>query len=155
MKLLYLFCLTLFLSFGIYTLSFSNPETKSLVETKNIEGRFLISPEGFLYSISFQQIEKPNKIIEAIVTAYSPLETDDTPFETAIGLEPIEGKTVANNSLPLGTLIKIPEIFGEQIFIVTDRMNQRMAGNYFDIFYEDQKKALEFGVKKTLVEILD
>jgi 3D (Asp-Asp-Asp) domain-containing protein len=57
--------------------------------------------------------------------------------------------------LEIGTKIRIPEIFGEKIFIVKDRMNKKKGKYQIDVWFEDQKKALEFGVKKTYIEILE
>lgn len=153
MQRLFIFIFSLFL-IGLvfqYPLSFSEAEKKT--EKIQVSEKFLITKEGVILPISF--IENSKNKIEAIITAYSPLETDETPYETAAGTIPKEGKTVANNFLPLGTLIKIPEIFGEEILIVEDRMNSRIKGNRFDVFFENQQKAIEFGIKKTYVEILD
>src|SRR3989344_3213041 len=59
-------------------------------------------------------------------TAYSstPDQTDDTPFITAKGTTVRDG-IIAANFLPFGTRIKIPDIYGDKIFVVEDRMNRR------------------------------
>jgi 3D (Asp-Asp-Asp) domain-containing protein len=94
--------------------------------------------------------------IEVLVTAYSSTieETDENPFLTADESSVKEG-IVASNLLEIGTKIRIPEIFGEKIFIVKDRMNKKKGKYQIDVWFEDQKKALEFGVKKTYIEILE
>jgi 3D (Asp-Asp-Asp) domain-containing protein len=93
--------------------------------------------------------------IFAIVTAYSstPWETDEDPHITASGTKVREG-IVANNLLPFKTKIRIPEIFGDKIFIVEDRMSWEKDLHQFDIWFPDYWEALNFGVKKTYVEIL-
>ena len=35
------------------------------------------------------------------------------------------GNTIAANFLPLGTQVKIPELFGDKVLVVHDRMNSR------------------------------
>lgn len=90
------------------------------------------------------------------VTAYSSSlwETDDTPYWTASGTFVREG-IVANNSLPFGTKIKIPDLFGEKVFVVEDRMNPRCGNFQVDIWVPDQRQALNFGKKITYIEILN
>src|SRR6056297_1393369 len=70
---------------------------------------------------------------EVWLTAYSssPDETDSTPFITASGERVREG-IVATNFLPLNSTIQIPELFGDKIFVVKDRMHHRKT-NFVDI----------------------
>jgi len=88
------------------------------------------------------------------VTGYSstPEETDETPFITASGKYVKEG-IVAANFLPLGTKIRLPEIFGEQVFVVEDRMNKKHSDK-IDVWLESKEKAQNFGVKISKIEIL-
>lgn len=96
-----------------------------------------------------------NKWVNVVVTGYSSRmrETDDTPFTTASGTRVHEG-TVAVNWLPFGTKVRIPELFGDQVFTVEDRMNKRHQGNSIDVWFNDTQKALRFGVARTRIEIL-
>jgi 3D (Asp-Asp-Asp) domain-containing protein len=55
--------------------------------------------------------------------------------------------TVATNRLPFGAKIKIPELFGNRIFIVRDRMNKRYY-NRIDIWMLDKQDAKNFGIKR-------
>ncbi len=89
-----------------------------------------------------------------IITAYSstPEETDTTPFITAIGTITRNG-IVAANSLSFGTKIQIPEIFGDKIFVVEDRMAPK-NNNKIDIWFPTKEEALKFGVKYAEVLIL-
>lgn len=98
---------------------------------------------------------KVKKIIKKTITAYSssPDETDSTPFITARNTRVRDG-IVAANSLAFGVKIMIPEIFGEKIFVVEDRMHQRY-GNRIDIWMPSKKMALEFGKKFAEVHIID
>jgi 3D (Asp-Asp-Asp) domain-containing protein len=99
--------------------------------------------------------KEPIRIL-AIVTAYSstPWETDEDPHITASG-KPVKDGIVANNFLPFGTKIKIPEIFGDKIFVVEDRMKRGKSKYQFDVWFENYFEALKFGAKKTYVEILE
>jgi len=95
------------------------------------------------------------RTMRALLTAYSscPLQTDDTPFITASGSTVREG-IVANNYLSFGTKIRIPKIFGDQIFVVEDRMHWRKSNYHIDIWFPEYEQALEFGTKETYIEIL-
>ena len=94
------------------------------------------------------------KTIEVIVTGYSstPEETDDTPYITASG-KTVKDGTIANNLLPFGTKIKIPEIYGDKVFVVEDRMNKRFESHHIDIWFASSDQALSFGVKRTYLEL--
>jgi len=88
-------------------------------------------------------------------TAYSstPEETDEDPFITASGIWVKDG-IVANNLLPFGTKIRLPELYGDKVFVVEDRMNSRKGYYHFDIWFASKKEALQFGAKNTYVEVL-
>jgi len=95
------------------------------------------------------------KFVEVTVTAYSSREseTDSTPFITASGSRVRTG-VVAANWLPLGTKVRIPEIFGDQVFTVEDRMHER-NNHKLDVWFPSTSDALRFGVREdTRVEIL-
>lgn len=94
------------------------------------------------------------KTIVVTATAYSstPDQTDHTPFITAMGTHVRDG-IVAANFLPFGTKIKMPDVFGDKIFIVEDRMHNRYWHNV-DIWFPERWMAREFGVKRVKVEII-
>lgn len=89
------------------------------------------------------------------MTAYSSTvdQTDSTPFITASGTH-VHWGTVAANFLPFGTKIKIPEMYGDQIFIVEDRMNKRYW-HKVDIWMPTRQDALNFGIRTLEIEILE
>ncbi len=99
---------------------------------------------------------KPIRKIKMVITAYSSTvwETDDTPFITASGSTVKEG-IVANNLLSFGTEIRIPEIYGDKIFVVEDRMHQRKGYYHLDIWFPEHWQAKNFGAKNAYVEILE
>lgn len=87
-------------------------------------------------------------------TAYNslPEQTDSTPFITASGTRTRWG-VVAVNGMRIGTKIKIPELYGDQVFIVEDRMNARYGSNRLDIWMEEYGDARQFGVRKIKIEV--
>lgn len=104
-------------------------------------------------------IEHPARVVKTIkvvLTAYSPTEceTDDTPFITASG-KYVQDGFIANNSLPFGTKVGLPEVFPDKLFVVEDRMHWSRNGYYVDVLMLSREKALEFGAKYTEMEILD
>jgi len=94
------------------------------------------------------------RVVYAHTTGYSstPGQTDDTPFITASGTHVRPG-TVAANWLPIGTKVKIPEYFGDQVFVVEDRMNRRF-NDRLDIWFSDIESARNFGKHYAKIVIL-
>jgi len=91
---------------------------------------------------------------KVIVTAYSSSiwETQGDPFITASG-ERVKDGIVANNLLSFDTKIRLPEIFGDKIFVVKDRMNSRKGDFHIDIWFPSRQEALEFGSKLTNMDV--
>lgn len=104
--------------------------------------------------IPLQSSPLPKQVIQVTVTAYSSTvdQTDSTPFHTANGKD-VEDGIVAANFLPLGTQLRIPEVFGEKIFTVEDRMHDRFE-RHLDIWMPSRKEAQAFGIQYLTVEIL-
>lgn len=96
------------------------------------------------------------KKVKMVITAYSSRveETDSTPFITASGKTVADG-IIANNMLPFGAKIRIPELYGDKIFVVEDRMHQRKGKYHVDIWFPEYSQAKEFGSKLTYIEILE
>jgi len=98
---------------------------------------------------------KPDKVVSAVITAYTstPDQTDDSPFIAASGKRVYDGM-IAANWLPFGTKIKIPELYGDKIFTVDDRMNARYGYGRMDVWLDTSKtEARKFGVKRLVVEV--
>ena len=121
---------------------------------------FLISGENTLFAISdiSAATEKTTikQKISVVVTAYSSTvqQTDSTPFITASGKWVEEG-IAANNLLPFGTKIRIPELYGDKTFVIEDRMNRRKGYYHVDIWFPSYWEALDFGAKRTYIEVLE
>ena len=105
---------------------------------------------------STKEAKKVVQKIKVVITAYSstPEETDDTPFTTASGTEVRDG-VIANNMLPIGTKVRIPELYGDKVFTVEDRMNRRKSDYHFDIWFPEKQLAINFGVKTAEIEVLE
>lgn len=89
-----------------------------------------------------------------VVTGYSSTvaQCGPNPFVTASG-QKVRSGIVAANFLPFGTRLKIPEMFGDQVFEVQDRMAQRYWGR-IDVWLPSYSQASRFGARRLKVEIL-
>ncbi len=105
---------------------------------------------------SSQPEPKVVRKLPVVVTAYSSSvwQTDDDPYVTAAGTWVRDG-IVANNKYPFGTKIRFPEIYGDKIFVVEDRMNWKKGNYHFDIWFSSYWEAKNFGAKRTYIEILE
>jgi len=94
-----------------------------------------------------------------VITAYNSEvgQTDDSPCITANGFDVCshgQEDTIAANFLFFGTKVRIPGLFGDRVFVVRDRMNERYA-NRVDVWMINKQEAKQFGVKFTEIEILE
>jgi len=143
---------------GIYPLLEHNPQAKS-EEEATLTGR--VRELAYVQSNSLLPVTTPYtppRIVSemrVVVTAYSstPEQTDDTPFITASGKWVRDG-IVAANFLPMGTKIKFPDIYGDRVFVVEDRMHPSKKYQV-DIWFPTYWEAVTFGVKSTHIEILE
>lgn len=89
------------------------------------------------------------------VTAYSstPEQTDSSPFITANG-QTVKDGIVACNFLPFGTKVRFPELYGNKIFSVEDRMAAKNS-HKVDIWFPSTWQAQSFGIQSAKVEILN
>ena len=133
---------------------------KKIAETA-VAGAILINITSTPYFVklpqNFRKIETPITLT-IIATGYAslPHQTDDTPFITASN-KPVQDGIIAANFLDFGTKIRFPELFGDKVFVVEDRMNKRFNKAYphrVDIWFDNNQQAKKFGVKKTAIEIL-
>ncbi len=91
-------------------------------------------------------------VVEASGYSSTHDQTDDTPFITASGTYVRDG-VIAANFLPIGTVVKIPDLFGNKMFIVEDRMNKRYWMN-IDVWFASREAAIQFGRKHVKIEIV-
>ena len=84
-------------------------------------------------------------------------QTDSDPCTTANGFNLCKHNqedTVAANFLKFGTKVRIPELFGDRVFVVRDRMNSRYQERV-DVWFKNRQDALKFGVRKAKIEIVE
>ena len=105
---------------------------------------------------------QPRKVMTVVATAYNsePGQTDDTPCITANGHDLCDtyatygaDNTIAANFLPMGTAVRFPELYGDQIFVVRDRMNARYGYGRIDLWLPTHQEATQFGVERMEMEI--
>jgi len=124
----------------------------------SLENRLITVQGNSVLAVSnhFNPEPKVIKKMKVVITGYSSTvwETDETPELTASGTLTREG-IVANNGLSIGTKIKIPELYGDKIFVVEDRMSQRAGPYHIDIWFPSYFEAKNFGAKRTYIEILE
>lgn len=94
-----------------------------------------------------------------VMTAYNSeaAQTDASPCITANGFNVCKHgveDTIAANFLKMGTKVKIPELYGDRIFVVRDRMNAKHP-NRVDIWMKDRASAIKFGVKTAKIQVLE
>lgn len=99
----------------------------------------------------------PRKTFKIPITAYTSEvgQTDSTPCITASGMDVCKRNQediVAANFLPIGTRVRIPELYGDRIFTVQDRMNKRYD-KHMDVWLKDLKEAKKFGLKYSTIEV--
>jgi 3D (Asp-Asp-Asp) domain-containing protein len=89
------------------------------------------------------------------ITAYSSTvgQTDSSPFITASGTRVRDG-IIAANFLKIGTKVQIPNLYGDKVFSVEDRMAAKNGGKV-DIWMPSTTQALQFGVKKAEIVVLE
>lgn len=93
------------------------------------------------------------------MTAYSSTidQTDSTPCITANGFDLCahnQEDVIAANFLPFGTKVRFPELFGDRIFTVQDRMNARY---YYraDVWMKTREAAIKFGYAYAKLEVVE
>jgi len=126
-------------------------ETGSVEQNDNI-GHSLIVPDRYAGELKEAQ---SIRVMRVTVTAYAsvPEETDSSPFTTADGSQVRDG-IVAANFLKFGTRVRLPELFGDKVFEVHDRMNARYQDRV-DIWMASAKEDRDFGIQRNVkIEIL-
>lgn len=115
--------------------------------------------KGKLCSIAVNELIPADQVdarytTSRVVTAYTstPDQTDSTPFITANGTYVHDG-IIAANWLKFGTRVRIPDMFGDKVFIVADRMNTRFDDRA-DIWMADYQSARNFGLRRLTIEVL-
>jgi len=106
-----------------------------------------------------KEVYTPDVTRSYYVTATAYTSTPDqcwgNPFITASGKRVYDG-LIAANGLKFGTKVRFPEMYGDKIFTVDDRMSSRHGSNRVDIWMDGPRsKALQFGKRYLKMEILE
>lgn len=111
-------------------------------------------PQWFKAPAIVVEVPKPQRTITATLFSYSSTvgQTDASPFTTASG-EQVRDGIIANNCLPFGTKVTIPELYGDKVFTVADRMAPRYGCNTMDIWHSTTAAAKQFGKQVAAVEV--
>ncbi|PIW74807.1 MAG: hypothetical protein CO003_00735 [Candidatus Portnoybacteria bacterium CG_4_8_14_3_um_filter_44_15] len=142
----------------LYNLVFSSASAieidKNIVELMPADGLAMVQGQALIQSSNPDTSKVVAQKLVA-VTAYSSTadQTDSTPFITASGTNVRDG-IVACNFLRFGTRVRFPQLYGDKIFVVEDRMALKNS-HKIDIWFITRNEAKEFGVKYLQVEILE
>jgi 3D (Asp-Asp-Asp) domain-containing protein len=129
---------------------------------QGVEPVDLLTQRFIEYKDKAVNIVKPYEVkreMTVIATAYSSTvdQCDDTPCITANGFNVCEHgleDTIAANFLKFGTKVRIPEVSGDKIYIVRDRMNPRYD-HRIDLWMTARNKAITFGKRLVKIEIVE
>jgi 3D (Asp-Asp-Asp) domain-containing protein len=100
--------------------------------------------------------DKPAKrrmVVRASAYSSTVDQTDGDPFTAASGAKVHDGM-IAMNGMPFGTKIRIPQYYGNKVFVVEDRMNARWGNRKIDIWMTTRAAAMQWGVRTLTIEIL-
>ncbi len=119
----------------------------------------VIESKKLVFDNHLPKAAKPRvrRTIYVTATAYSSTvdQTDSTPCIAAKGFNLCEHNkedVIATNYLPIGTKVRFPELYGDEIFSVQDRMNKRYYERV-DFWMKTREKAKNFGLKTVKMEI--
>jgi len=150
----------LVIAFGIFTSLPASARLGAPIDSE-ARARFVALQVSAMQNVTAPQKKLPAPLptswksrVRVPITAYSSDvgQTDATPFITASGTHVRDG-IVAANFLPIGTKVKMPELYGDKVFTVEDRMNARY-GMAMDIWMPDRQSAKKFGRKHVEVVVL-
>jgi 3D (Asp-Asp-Asp) domain-containing protein len=130
-------------------------------EETEIDETPFVGPKNHVLPASEEATPEVRVISTSIrtITAYNsvPEQTDSTPCITANGFDVCKHwteDTIAANFLKFGTKVRIPELFGDRIFIVRDRMNKRFSDRV-DVWMKEVPDARKFGKRTAYIEVVE
>ena len=127
---------------------------KTDFQSENNNSLFLTT--NHLPEIALKQFKIKNTVYTT-VTAYSSSvdECGIDPFTMASGDRVFDG-AIAHQYLQFGTKVRFPEIFGEKIFVVKDRLGHQFTSYYHvDMWVQSKAEAKNWGAKVIKMEILE
>lgn len=132
------------------------PDTTDAIASSSSQ---ITNPADSTATTSAKTIDKVIKVSTNTITAYNSEagQTDDSPCITANGFNVCKHgveDTIAANFLPFGTKVKIPDLFGDRVFVVRDRMNKKHP-NRVDVWMQERSDAIKFGVKVAKIQVIE
>ncbi len=124
---------------------FKMGEGTSKIEAKKATARKVLAKQ------KPKVIIKSKRLVSATGYSSTPGQTSGNPFITASGKR-VHWGTVASNELAFGTKIRIPQYYGDKIFIVEDTGG--FGYGAIDIWFDSMRKALSWGRRAIQVEII-
>lgn len=133
--------------------------TPSSTPLANIQSEVKASSTVVVIPNKTEKVEKVISTSLRKMTAYNSDvdQTDNSPCSTATGFNVCEHgveDTIAANFLKFGTRVRIPELFGDRIFVVRDRMHPK-NNQKVDVWMKSHADAMKFGVKIAKIEVLE
>lgn len=157
----------------VFTINMTVPQTayaKPLLEVsglrqfvlKSAEPLDLLTERFINAEFGLGQVEPEVKVLRThtvIATAYSSSidQTDSTPCITANGYDVCkngEENVIAANFLRFGTKVRIPELYGDKVFTVQDRMNPKYSAR-IDLWKTSRNRAIDFGKRLVKIEVIE
>lgn len=139
---------------GFWPALFTQPHQQVLAQE---EGAIETATDESARYFPLPQVEEYDvkRTMRLTVTAYSssPDETDADPFTTASGAR-VRSGVIAHNGLPFGTRVRFPQVFGDKIFVVQDRLHPRKGYYIADLWMPSKKEAQQWGAKILTMEVL-
>lgn len=152
------------LSIGFNIKSEADPIVAAMIDNKNdkeIVDSVFIGPTNHVLPTNNEAEREVRVLSQSLrtITAYNsvPEQTNDQPCITANGFNVCEHwteDTIAANFLTFGTKVRIPELFGDRVFIVRDRMNKRFSDRV-DVWMKEIPDARQFGRRVAMIEIVE
>jgi 3D (Asp-Asp-Asp) domain-containing protein len=137
-----------------------NPDTKELKKESTLNRKPVrrLAEKPRVQNVAQPSVQSnptgDKRLFTAVAYTSSVNETDADPFTTAAGTQTRWG-IIATNVLPMGTKVKISG-FGDQVFVVEDRMNARYNGtNTLDIWHPTKTEAYQWGRRQVEIEIVE
>jgi len=117
-----------------------------------ITGGAIVSPTSPLSETPVRKVTYGMYTVSVSGYSSEVAQTDANPFITASGTHVRDG-VVAANMFPIGTVLKMPSLYGDKIFIVEDRMNARYQNNV-DIWFASKTDAIALGRRTVKIEVI-
>ena len=136
-----------------------NLYTQLTVKVKEAEAKVQTGQEKAISAV----VIKPKASGYVLATAYSSTvdQTDGSPCITSSGLDVCRQQSAgastgvaAANWLKFGTKVRLPDYFGQKIFIVEDRMHPRFSDR-LDIWFPNRSEAIKFGARMVKYEVVN